>query len=427
MSFAANICDTQTIDFVDGGKPLQKRWFLQQSTTESRNMDYVVMDEAWILEELQMFNSAQKGQKKSRLEHLIEIAAFPPTILANAVEEQERRDAPHVVAFFQIPKPIFAGSGLFSAPAKEHNQSVDLQFTPIELSFDIAGRPKCEIDIGQLSFRPNATQICAFVPIWQKRADYYPRYERCFSSFGMTNNVVIHGHESWIEGRPLTAVDFEHNLSSRIIRELQFSTRRFLKSYSTVAREDALTDDWLYSYFTMPYPWRLSYGSPPTPTYRYYVDAHKRDVVPPYNQKNIDGGINFSFRKFSRFEKQIFSLSQMSLEGNYGLVAVTGLSLIEWILKMNATGKNKKLNLYGLIELFDGDVMSGDIKKYLHDLRKLRNIIIHMNEYSSFKGNSAHEIEHLSLDEQIGKDDATQIIDIAWNLFRASNAGLLQR
>jgi hypothetical protein len=200
--------------------------------------DYLPMDENWVFDELQLYNSAQEGQKNSRLQHLREIAAFPPKILAEAVDEQESREAPHVAGFFQIPKPIFAGSGIFSAPAREHKQTIDLKFTPIELNFDIAGLPRCEVDTGQADFRPNATQVCAFVPIWQKRADYYPRYERCFSSSGMTNDVVIHGHESWIEGRPLTATDFEHNLSSRIVRELQFAMRRFLKSYSSVAKED---------------------------------------------------------------------------------------------------------------------------------------------------------------------------------------------
>jgi hypothetical protein len=177
----------------------------------------------------------------------------------------------------------------------------------------------------------------------------------------------------------------------------------------------------------MPHPWRLSYGSPPTPTYKFYADKHKRDAVSPYNREKIDGGIKFSFRKFSHFEEQIFSLSQMSIEGRYSLVAVTGLSLVEWILKMNAVGKDKKLNLYGLLELFDDETFPEGVKVYLHDLRKLRNIIIHMDEYSSFRGKSAHEIVNLNLDEKISKDDALQVIDIAWSLFRASNAGVLQR
>jgi len=295
----------------------------------------------WIYEELQLYNSLQKGQKKSRVDHLREIAAFPEKVFAAAVDELENRPFPHVVAFFQLPKPIFVGHEVFSLPAKEHRVIIDFQFTPIEIDIDLAGQPKCVVDIGQAGFRPNATQVCAFVPIWQKRAQYFPRYERCFGASGMTNDIVIHGHESWIDGRPFRAVDFENNIFSRVIREIQFAIKLFLKSYSTTNQENFLTDDWLYSYFIMPYPWRLSYGSPPVPVYKYFIDSYKRGVSKVSSKEYIDKGVVFSSRNFSRFEKQIFLLSNMAREGNYAISIVTGLSLVEWILKMNAKDKEK--------------------------------------------------------------------------------------
>jgi len=57
----------------------------------------------------------------------------------------------------------------------------------------------------------------------------------------------------------------------------------------------------------------------------------------------------------------------------------------------------------------------------------VRNTIIHLGEYADFKGISAHEILNLDIDEQVSKDDAQKIIDIAWGLFKASNTGKLQR
>ena len=385
------------------------------------------MDDTSILDELNILNSAQKGQKKSRIDHLNEIAAIPLSIVAKSVDVQERRQSPTIVAFFQIPSPIFSGPTIFSIATKTQNLVIDIQLTPIEIHIDQGGKPKIRTDENNVSFNPNATQVCAFIPFWSKRAEYYPRYESCFTTKGMTNGIVIEGHESWIDGRPLRAVDFEHNISRRLVPDLQFATRRFVNAYCTVAKEEVIFEEWLYSYFIMPFPWRLNYNTPPTPVYKRFIDSFKREKVAEFSTRNIESGLRFSLREFSRFEKQIFSLNRMMRDGNYAITVVAGLSLIEWILKIHAVGKEKNLNLSGLIELFDSEVFSPEVRAFLHDLRRLRNTIVHLGEYAEFKGNTAHVVRHLNVDEKIGREDALKIIDIAWNLFRESNSGALQR
>ncbi len=363
----------------------------------------------WVIEDFEDLNLPGPGQSKSRVGRLLEIGAFLDACVFSAAEELENRDGPYVAAFFQLPRPVFSGNQRFIIPGVEEKVEVEFLFTPIRMELDNSNRVRVCLSQGEDNFVANATQVTAYVPMWGKRAQHFERYTRCFSHERMRNDVVVSSGDNWTGAGSMRAEVFEVNICNRIVRELVFSCRHFLKAYSAIRKDDFVTDDWLYNYFVMPYPGRVAWGSPPTSLLKYLFKNFQSFNAKVVDAARLESALPGTFRVRSRFEKQIFAIRDLARTGHHALSMVGGMSLIEWMLRINAPKKMKRSNLVDLIDYFEKSIDSRDISASLHEIRHLRNVVVHLGEYSDFKGTDAHEILELNIDEQVSESDVDNV------------------
>ena len=133
--------------------------------------------------DFELFNPLQSRQKKSRLQHLIDICAFREEWAMEAVERLEGLDGAHVAIFFQLPKPVFVEDVPYQMPAQREGTDLEFRFKPFLLNVTLGG--SIVIQTPPVETRANATQIIAYVPLWGKWAEGYERYARCFTANGL--------------------------------------------------------------------------------------------------------------------------------------------------------------------------------------------------------------------------------------------------
>jgi hypothetical protein len=370
-----------------------------------------------------LFNPLQPGQRKSRLQHLIDICAFREEWAIEAVERLESLDDPHVAVFFQLPQPVFVEDVPYRMPAQRKGTDIEFRFKPFLLDATLSGT--VVIQTPPAETRTNATQIIAYVPLWGKWAEVYERYARCFTGNGLKDEIVWNSKEYW-GGRTLRAKDFEVDLSSRLIDEVVHALRRFLKSHSTIVKTLHADTDQLYGSFMMPYPGRISRFRDSRPLLTYFLNERVSAPETVIEATKIQRGIKFTYRKFSRFETQIFELNKLVRSGSYALALAGSLSLVEWVLKLSAPKKAKRLGLAELIEYFSTSGLADD-RPLLDTLRKRRNEAVHLGKHADQGKKRPHEILSIDIDDAINENTARQAIDLAWRVFQKANSGALKR
>ncbi len=177
-----------------------------------------------------LFNPVQSGQKKSRVQHLLDILALREEWAIDAGCRLETLDSPHVAIFFQLPLPIFVEDVIYKMPALRSNMQIELQFKPFLLGVTPGGSV---ITHTPPEHRINSTQVIAYVPLWGRWTEAFRRYESCFTNSGFKDDIVLAKERYWGD-RTLRARDFEHELSLRVEREVAHALRRFLKAFSTI-------------------------------------------------------------------------------------------------------------------------------------------------------------------------------------------------
>jgi hypothetical protein len=373
--------------------------------------------------DFELFNPIQPGQKKSRLQHLTDILAFQEDWALEAVEHLEGVDAPHVAIFFQLPKPVFVEGVPYRMPANREGTDIEFHFKPF--LFNVTPGGNVAIQTPPAETRANATQTIAYVPLWGKWAEVYERYARCFTGSGLRDEIVWSNKEYW-EGRTLRAKDFEIELSSRLVREIDHALRRFLKSYSTIVRAQHADTNWLYGAFMMPYPGRISQFRESTPLLTHFLNETASSAPATIDAARIHRGVEFTYRKFSRFETQIFELNRLVSSGSYALALAGSLSLVEWVLKLSAPKEAKQLTLGELTEYFSARGLADD-RQFLDALRRLRNKATHLGEEADRGEMRPHEILSIDIDQAINEQTARQAIDLAWRVFQKANSGIFRR
>jgi hypothetical protein len=369
--------------------------------------------------DFELFNPQQPGQKKSRLQHLTDICAFREEWAIEAVERLESLDGAHVAIFFQLPKAVFVENVPYRMPAQRHGTNIEFRFKPFLLNATRGGN--LIIQTSPSEKRANATQVIAYVPLWGKWAEVYERYARCFTGNGLKDEIIWNNKEYW-GGRTLRAKDYEIELSSRLIPELLHGLRRFLKSYSTLIKTHHADTDWLYGSFMMPYPGRISQFRDSSPLLTHFLNGGVSGPLATIDAAKIHRGIEFTYRKFSRFETQIFELHRLVSSGNYALALTGSLSLVEWVLKLSAPKEVKQFGLGKLVEYFSTRGLADD-RPLLDALRKLRNEATHLGEYADQGERRPHEILSIDIDQAINEETAHQAIDLAWRVFQKANSG----
>jgi hypothetical protein len=368
-----------------------------------------------------LFNPVQSGQKRSRVQHLLDILALREEWAMDAGCRLETLDSPHVAVFFQLPLPILVEDVTYKMPALRGNMQIQLQFKPFLLAVTPGGSVITHTP--PVEHRINSTQVIAYVPLWGRWAEAFRRYERCFTNSGFKDDIVL-PKERYSGDRTLRARDFEHELSLRIEREVAHALRRFLKSFSTIIREPDGDPVRLYGKFMMPYPGRLSAYGEAIPLVGHFLAEASRKVGTPIAADKISRGVEFTYRKFSRFEIQLFELNRLVRTGNHALALAGALSLIEWLLRLSASKKVKRLRFGELIEHFSTRGLADDLD-LVHELRKLRNKATHLGEYSTSETKRPYEILSIDIDETIDQEVTRSAIDLAWRVFQKANSGAL--
>ena len=375
------------------------------------------------LPDFELFNPRQPGQKKSRLQHLTDICAFREEWAWEAAERLDGLAEPHVAIFFQLPQPIFVEDVAYRMPAQRKGTYIEFYFKPFLLDVTTTGGVVIETQPAEM--RANATQVIAYVPLWGRRAEVYARYARCFTSNGVKDDIVWNSEAHW-EDRTLRAKDYEVELSSRLLAEVVYALRRFLKSHSTIVKSLHADTSLLYGSFMMPYPGRVSRFGDSKPLLSYFLNECVVTPKQTIEADRIKRGIEFTNRKFSRFETQIFELNKLVASGNYALALAGSLSLGEWLLKLSAPAEAKELSLAKLIEYFSSKGLADD-RPLLDMLRKQRNEAMHLGEHADHGKSRPHEIFDIDIDETINEETGRQAIDVAWRVFQKANSGVLKR
>jgi hypothetical protein len=369
----------------------------------------------------ELFNPAQPGQRKSRLQYLIETSAFREEWASDAADRLEGYKSPYIAAFIQLPSPVFTEDVVHRMPAHRQGIDVDLQFKPFLFCSTPYGSPA--IETAPSETRANATQVIAYCPLWGRWARGYERYTNCFTTKGMNDLVVLQQRE-YSGGRTLRAKDFEHELANRIHVEIGYALRRFLKSYSVIVKAQHAEPQAWYGSFLMPYPGRVSQFGTPTPLLQHFLQERALTARPLVKSDLIRRGVDFGNRKFSRFENQIFELARLVQTGNFALAIAGALSLTEWLLRLSAPRSEKRLRFVELIAYFSSKGLAEE-RPLLDELRKLRNTAMHLGEYSGSREKRPHEILNVNVDEILNGDIARQAIDLAWRIFQKANSGAL--
>jgi hypothetical protein len=377
-----------------------------------------------VIDAFELYNPIEPGQRKSRLQHLNEIGATKEEWLIEAVDHLESVDGPYVAAFFQFPGAILVENAMLKLPAK--TSGVKVQFVLHPFLLDVIPHGQLQITTSFDAANPNATQVMGYTSLWGRRAECYHRYTGCFNAGGMKNGIVMYSHEHG-GGRTLLARDFEIDICKRLEDEFRYAIRRLLKSYATLVRAMHPETDVLYNFFMMTHPARLAYHSVPVPLLSYFLRAKSVLPTTPVEARRIERGVEFTYRRFSRFELQIFELNRLSREGNHALALVGALSLIEWVLKLVAPVRDKRLRLSELVDKLTKHGLSNSVSASLTELRKIRNEAAHLGEHAKLGNKRPHEVLELDIDSIIDEKVAGRAIDLAWSIFQQANAGSLIR
>jgi len=374
------------------------------------------------LDIFELYNPLQSGQKKSRIQHLTDICAYREEWALEAIDRLDNLGDAHVAVFFQLPMPIFVEDTVYKMPALRADTQIKFQFKPFLFLSTLSGR--VEIQTAPAETRANSTQVIAYVPLWGRWAEAFYRYEHCFTANGMKDEIIMNNKIYW-GGRTLRAKDFEYELATRIECEVEYALRRFLKSYSTVVKAQYAETEGVYSSFMMPYPGRLSqYGKSSRPLVSYFLNQTIVEPGARIDAERILRGVEFTLRKFSRFEIQIFELNRLVRSGNHALALAGALSLTEWLLRLCAPKEVKQLQFVRLIDYFSTRGLADD-RPVLDEFRKLRNAVIHLGEHSGSIKTRPYEIVSIDIDQAISQGTALEAIELAWRVFKKANSGAL--
>lgn len=371
----------------------------------------------WGIEDFEPYN------RGALLQRLSAIAAFTEQRIGEAAEVLDQRESPHFAVLFQLPGVVRVAARPVVVPTRTEGLQVELRPFPCKLAVTPDGKIRLSDEASVVDC--NATQFVGYLRYWGERAKYYQRYSQCFSASCFRDKIVITAAESWIDHRALRASDFEYNLAERVRKEVEYATRRYLKTYSSITLTNFYQRNDLYNFFVMPYPGRFAISTQPAPLAAAFLVNHL-PISGEIDATLIENGLPFSLRRLSRFERHLFELHRMASAGHHSLVLLGSLSLIEWVLKINSPPANKKSDLYTLShEVFENE-LGAEIISELDDLRRHRNAATHMREFSEFEGEKLHEVIDVEIDRIITGEVAARAVHLAWEIFRRSNSGKLK-
>lgn len=328
------------------------------------------MIDQWSLDDIATLNPAGPRQNKGFLQTLIEFAATSENQLTKYSAELNSRDGPFVVAFGQLPYDLGLGSIEFEAPSGRTNTSVELSVQPTTLSIDPFGRPETESLSTASQNEVTITQLAGIIRLSEKRARVHPLYKSRLNNLELLDAPLgSHMVEHWMRlpevslaepsrrKRPLTGLDFQRDVASRMRDHLRFATGALLSAYGVAALIDMRGRDFLYGYHTMIAPGRLAGSGAPVPILNGLVKSVAMPGVRCKTVVDIQNTIQNAMRADNPFLLRLQALHSLYLNGEPELALIGVCTTLEWFLNKSFPDLTYKRK--------DGQIRTGNLRSYL--------------------------------------------------------------
>jgi hypothetical protein len=366
-----------------------------------------------------------------RLRRLISIGAVWPALLDEIADIQDSKDAPHVSMFFQLPYLIDLERTWYRVRGsrEDPNRYAYLQARPAVLQWSSSGELLVEEAAKSTETAEQGsvfTQMIALVPLWHRREEYYPNYQRCLSDNELTNRVLVPPERSWFpDHRAITASQYEMDVTSRMTRLVLSALRYFLPNYSISSLTEAPIPKTLCGLFSMPSPGRVYFNQFPDSIVTQLVTRRAEEQPEPISASQIQSAMKIGLRELGAFEHQLFAMNRLRLQGERALALIGTLSLLEWYLNLYFPYKRDKQYSVGkLIREECLEFLTTEARKILLEASQLRNGLVHgspprRHSLMSAQGRPGQEIEYEG--NGISTEKVWRIIRTSLDVYRQAN------
>jgi hypothetical protein len=273
---------------------------------------------------------------------------------------------------------------------------------------------------------PFVTQCVALFPVWGIRGRYHERYLTHVGSVHGGNPVVVPQRDSWVDNRPLTLRDYEHDMAQRLLKEVLPILRCFLPAYSIASLSEAPVPGRVYAYMAMTAPGRILFAGTSISTLQPLLQGlGSRPAALAIGSDALAKAMRTRYRDFLPFETQLFALERLRLRGETALALIGSLSLLEWLLngRLQDLGL-REANLAGALRRPEINFFTTEEEEFLHRARRARNDIVHgapPPRQSLTAGGAEAGRETGGMTSTLSAEDVRNLIELVFKAFRQIN------
>ena len=369
----------------------------------------------WTQDEIESINPATLGQRRSSLKYLESVGAIDYEVLCNCASEMEAFEG-SLRTFALLPFSISADQDPFTIETWG-NGVPDLKLRFYQAFQELGSNGSLRLKVAsQCSDRKNINTINSLtfvigeIPLWGCRKKYYSRYLSCLRWDGL-DDVEIARRESWMDlpaaasDGPLTAKDYEHELARRVKNELLYSVKKFVAAYELAQVEEVAEKIYLYGYYAMVAPGRISLGGLPKPIYLALNKSNSGFGIDLVDRKKFEQSVNSLRREKDRTVRQLLAMTRLAREGEPELALVGAVTSIESffnsrfpeVVTVTRSGRRMSSSISKILKR-QSIAMLLDKKSIdsLYLISRTRNEIVHGSPPDRDRyTNQAHKIEYV--------------------------------
>ena len=384
---------------------------------------------AWDFDEITELHARAPGQALSSVERLLEVGAASPDVLCELSDALEERGGGYVGALFQLPFEVALEGDWQSLPTSRDTLTADVRLQAMRLHLDDFGRFSLQAATEtDRQLEPGShliTQGMAVFQVWGKRARPHSRYLTLLDQ-GRKDAVLIDQRESWIQNRPMTVQDYEHNFARRLRQEVGVMLANLLPTYSLLSRSETPVPDRVYGFVPMLAPGRIGFIGSATPVAKALLTGRPSAGIAPVAQQELTIALRRAHRRIGRFETQLLAMERLRREGETALAVVGTAALLEWLLGSLFPAKRKQeLKLHALIRAPELSFIPPHLLELADAARDARNKIVHgapPTRQNPTRSAGTHGVgRELGLDPRMSSGEARKLIEGAFEIFRSVN------
>ena len=364
----------------------------------------------------EFFEENQSGveQSASKFQTLVSSLAFDLNCVSNAQDELDRMDYPAVAIFFQLPYCLNLEDDWFTIDTTRSGVEAKVKLSSRSLLIDHLGHASVsEIGTVDASIESAFTQVTAIIPLWGGRESFYQTY---LGEDESSSRIIVPAAESWDSKHlPMTAADYEYNLSRRYFLEAKNIQKKVIPTYRLLSMHDVTMSDRIYGYCVLTQPYRITSHHIPDPIVRGMIEKRR---TKPHRHVSIQ-----DFAKFYKprstfspsFETQLFKSQRLIADEEFDLAVISLHTAIEGFLKAKLPNRIPKIKMQGLLNHTSYKFLPVPLVDNMHSMRELRNSIIHADD----AGQS--QTYHKDNKQMAAKSDVEAFLNNAFTLYREVN------